>query len=136
LLRQLDQCLDAVGSRVQHHPGEGSIDGIVMLIMGTFMIAAPVSLFLGMPFAFWGWRVQQRRSVALGDWSAAAVGFGAGTFLHLAFLMCFGGWLLLPGVLLTTALCGGLYGAVFSFWFSRGGGFGPTAGGQVGAQRR
>ena len=99
--------------------GGGRFDDIVTLILGTFMIAAPISLFLGMPIAFWGWYVQQRRSISLTEWSAAAVAFGAGTLLHLVFLMCFGGFLLPPQILMTTALCGGLYGAVFAFWFSR-----------------
>ncbi len=92
------------------------------LVVANAMMAGATMLFLGLPVAFWAWVRQQRKAILLGHFKATAAGLIGGIILHGAFLMCFGGFLLSVEIFLTTILCGGAYGAVFSLVFSLGGG--------------
>lgn len=92
------------------------------LVVANAMMSGTTMFFLGLPVAFWAWVRQQRRAVMLGHFKTAALGLLGGIMLHGAFLIGFGGFLLPAGLWVSTILCGGAYGAVFSLVFSLGGG--------------
>jgi hypothetical protein len=112
--------------------GGSALEDVFLLTTSILIVAAPVTLLIAMPIAFWAWRAQQQRDVHLSTTQATVIGFGTGAFLHTAFLMFFGGWMALPQILVFTVLCGGGYGGTFAFLFSHWGGLRLTTGEQYG----
>ena len=111
--------------------GGSALQDVVLLTTSILIVAVPVTLLTAMPITFLAWRAQQQRDVLLSTTQATLLGFGAGAFLHTAFLMFFGGWMALPQILVFTVPCGGGYGATFAFLFSHWGGLRLTTGEQA-----
>ena len=112
--------------------GGTSFEDVFVLTTSILLIAVPVTLFIAMPIAFWGWRIQQQKGVLLSTAQATVIGFAVGSLLHTGFLMFFGGWMAMPQILIFTVLCGGGYGATFAFLFTHGNGLRLTNGEQDG----
>ena len=112
--------------------GGSALGDVVVLTTSILMIAVPVTLLIAMPIAFWAWRSQQHRRIHLSTFHATLSGFAAGALLHTVSLMFFGGWMVMPQILIFTMLCGGGYGATFAFLFTRWDGLRLTNGEQDG----
>lgn len=102
--------------------GGTGVEGVLMLTLSILIIAAPVTLVVAMPIAFWAWRILQQRAYVMSKIQAIGIAFGVGALLHTVLLMLLGGWMALPRILPFTVLCGGGYGATFAFFFTQGGG--------------
>jgi hypothetical protein len=100
----------------------GVVEGLVATAGAIFLVAVPVTVVLGMPVAFWGWRLQQQRCIPLTHAGSAAIGALAGFVIHTTLLLALGAWMAFPQIMLFTLLCGGGYGLVFGLLFSLSGG--------------
>jgi len=105
--------------------GGSTLPDLLGLAASVLVVATPVSLFLGMPAAFFAWRRLQYNRRVLPLWKVGLIGFAAGTLLHTGMLLLLGAWTEFPQILFFTCLCGGGLGCLFSIWFAKRGGLTP-----------
>jgi len=102
--------------------GQGIL-GFISLMMGTLLVAVPVTLLIVVSVVFWAWSIQQRRRIFISRCSASLIGLLAGTFLHILVILIPGSWANFPNIITFAFLCGGSCGLMFNLIFACLGGF-------------